>query len=123
MSQFAVKTQEKIDELHRSNVRFQELKTLQEETIKAIQEICVKLSKASEENSKRLNKVSEKHYHCNRDGECLDQEINKMFSFCQNMNPQPQVHSLDDPYQEDIKAYVFFNMSQNPHLNTNMEIL
>ncbi|MBW0465660.1 hypothetical protein O181_005375 [Austropuccinia psidii MF-1] len=55
MSQSAVKNQEKYDELHRSNVRLQELTTLKEEAIKAIQESCAKLSKAFEKTNKRLN--------------------------------------------------------------------
>ncbi|MBW0515125.1 hypothetical protein O181_054840 [Austropuccinia psidii MF-1] len=49
MSQFEVKTQEKFDELHRSNVRLQELTTLQEAKIQAIQESHSKLRKFSEE--------------------------------------------------------------------------
>ncbi|MBW0569457.1 hypothetical protein O181_109172 [Austropuccinia psidii MF-1] len=51
MSQFAVKNQEKFDELHWSNVRLQEFSTSQEATIKDIQERCATLSKASEETN------------------------------------------------------------------------
>ncbi|MBW0491276.1 hypothetical protein O181_030991 [Austropuccinia psidii MF-1] len=59
VSQSAVQNQEKFDELHRSNVRLQELTTLQEETIKSIKESCAKLSKASEKTNKRPNLVFE----------------------------------------------------------------
>ncbi|MBW0466660.1 hypothetical protein O181_006375 [Austropuccinia psidii MF-1] len=59
LSQFSVQTQEKFDELHRSNVRLQELTILQEATMKSIQESCAKLNKASEETKNRLNQVSE----------------------------------------------------------------
>ncbi|MBW0477697.1 hypothetical protein O181_017412 [Austropuccinia psidii MF-1] len=106
MFQFAVQTQEKFDELHRSNLRLQELKTLQDETIKAIQESCDKLNKATEETKKRLNKTFEEQYHCKRDRDCLYQDINKLFNFCQNIKPQPQGHALDNLYQEDIKPDV-----------------
>ncbi|MBW0489861.1 hypothetical protein O181_029576 [Austropuccinia psidii MF-1] len=47
MSQFAVQIEENFDQLHRSNLRFQELTTLKEATIIAIQERCDKLRKAS----------------------------------------------------------------------------
>ncbi|MBW0498706.1 hypothetical protein O181_038421 [Austropuccinia psidii MF-1] len=109
MSQFPVKTQEKFDELHRSNVRLQKLTTLHESKIKAIQEKCAKLGEASEETNKRLNQVFEEQYHCKRDRDCLDQYINKFFNFCQNMKPQPQGHSLDNPYQEAIKPDVLLD--------------
>ncbi|MBW0491048.1 hypothetical protein O181_030763 [Austropuccinia psidii MF-1] len=55
ISQLVVKNQEKFYELHRSNLRLQELTILQEATVKAIQEICAKLSKSSEEKKSRLN--------------------------------------------------------------------
>ncbi|MBW0538724.1 hypothetical protein O181_078439 [Austropuccinia psidii MF-1] len=47
MSQFAVKTQESLDDLMRINERLQRNAILQEATIKAIQESCAQLSKAS----------------------------------------------------------------------------
>ncbi|MBW0471244.1 hypothetical protein O181_010959 [Austropuccinia psidii MF-1] len=71
MSQFAVKTQEKFDELHRSNEKLKELTTLHEATIKAIQEGCAKLCKPSEETNERLNKFFEEKYHCKRERDCL----------------------------------------------------
>ncbi|MBW0467169.1 hypothetical protein O181_006884 [Austropuccinia psidii MF-1] len=109
MSQFSVQNQEKVAELHRSNVRLQELTTLQEAKIKEIQEICAKLRKASEEKNKRLNQVSEEKYHCKRERDCLDQEIGKLFNVYQNMKPQPQSHALDNTYQEDIKPDFFLD--------------
>ncbi|MBW0513559.1 hypothetical protein O181_053274 [Austropuccinia psidii MF-1] len=103
MSQFSAQTQEKFDEHHRSNERLKELKSLYEAAIKAIQESCAKLHKASEETNKRLNQVFEEKYHCKRDRDCLDQDIKKLFNVCQNIKPQQQGHSLDNPYQEDIE--------------------
>ncbi|MBW0481800.1 hypothetical protein O181_021515 [Austropuccinia psidii MF-1] len=109
MSQFSVKTQEKFDAIHRSNERLKELTTLHEATIKAIQESCSKLCKASKETNKILNPVFEEQYHCKRDRDCLDQDINKFFNFCQNMKPQPQGYALDNPYKEDIKPDFLLN--------------
>ncbi|MBW0552612.1 hypothetical protein O181_092327 [Austropuccinia psidii MF-1] len=103
MSQFSVQTQEKFDGIHRSNERLKQLTTLHKATIKAIQESCAKLFKASKETNKRLNPVFEEKYHCKRDRDCLDQDINKFFNVCQNMKPQPQGYALDNPYQEEIK--------------------
>ncbi|MBW0513010.1 hypothetical protein O181_052725 [Austropuccinia psidii MF-1] len=109
MSQFSVKTQEKFDELHSSNVRFKELTTLQEEKIKDIQESCAKLSKSSEETNKRLNQVFEEKYHYKRNRDCLDQDMKKLFNLYQNMKPQPQGHSLDNTYKDDIKPDVLLD--------------
>ncbi|MBW0587349.1 hypothetical protein O181_127064 [Austropuccinia psidii MF-1] len=109
MSQFSVKTQGKFDELHRSNESLKELTTLQEATIKAIQESCAKLCKSLEQTNKRLTKFFEEQYHCKRDWDCLDQDIKKLFNVCQNMKPKPQVHVLDNPYQEDIKPDVLLD--------------
>ncbi|MBW0495122.1 hypothetical protein O181_034837 [Austropuccinia psidii MF-1] len=104
MSQFSVKTKEKLDDFKRLNERLQRNAILQEATIKAIQESCAQLSKASEETNKRLNKVLEEQKHCKKDRDCLNQDIKKLFNVYQNMNPHPQGHALDDPYhQEDIK--------------------
>ncbi|MBW0479532.1 hypothetical protein O181_019247 [Austropuccinia psidii MF-1] len=104
MSQFEVKTQESFDDLKKINESFQRNAILQEATIKAIQESCAQLRKASEETNKRLNQVFEEQHHCKRDRDCLDQDINKLFIVYQNMKPQPQGHVLENPYhQEDIK--------------------
>ncbi|MBW0557370.1 hypothetical protein O181_097085 [Austropuccinia psidii MF-1] len=86
------------------NERLQRNAILQEAKIKAIQESCAQLSKASEETKTRLNQVFEKQHHCKRDRDCLDQDINKLINVYQNMKNQPQGHALDDPYQqEDLK--------------------
>ncbi|MBW0539819.1 hypothetical protein O181_079534 [Austropuccinia psidii MF-1] len=116
MSQLAVKGQGKFDELHRSNLRFPELTTLQEETVKAIQESCAKLRKSSEESNKRLNQVFEEQYHCKREWEFLDQDINKLFNVFQNIKPQPKANVLDNTYhQEDIKPDSFLeNKPRSP---------
>ncbi|MBW0495307.1 hypothetical protein O181_035022 [Austropuccinia psidii MF-1] len=104
MSQFGVKTQEKLDYLKRLNERLQKSAILQEATIKAIKESCAQLRKAPEETKKGLNQVFEEQHHCKRDRDCLNQGISKLFNVYQNMNAQPQGHALDDPYhQEDIK--------------------
>ncbi|MBW0520830.1 hypothetical protein O181_060545 [Austropuccinia psidii MF-1] len=103
MSQFAGKTQESLDYFKRLNERFQRNAILQEATIKAIQEGCSQLIKASEETKKRLNQVFEEKNHCKIDRDCLDQDINKWFNVYKNMNPQPEGHSLENSYhQEDI---------------------
>ncbi|MBW0511391.1 hypothetical protein O181_051106 [Austropuccinia psidii MF-1] len=102
MSQFAVKTQEKFDELHRRNEMLKGLTTLHEAKRTSIQESCSKLCKASEETNKRLNQVFEEQYHCKRHRDFLYQYIKKINVF-QNMKPQPQGHDLDNKYQKDIK--------------------
>ncbi|MBW0533180.1 hypothetical protein O181_072895 [Austropuccinia psidii MF-1] len=104
MSQFAVKTQEQLDDLKRLNERFQRNAILKEATIKFIQEGCVQLRKASEETNKRLYQVFEEKQNCKRDRNCLDHDINELFNVDQKMKPQPQGHALDDPYhQENVK--------------------
>ncbi|MBW0508686.1 hypothetical protein O181_048401 [Austropuccinia psidii MF-1] len=104
MSQFAVQTQEQVSYFKRLNERLKKNAILQEATIKAIQEICAQLSKASEETNKRLNQFFEEQPHCKRDRDLLDQDINKLFNVYKNMKPQPRGHALDDPYhQADIK--------------------
>ncbi|MBW0508670.1 hypothetical protein O181_048385 [Austropuccinia psidii MF-1] len=66
MSQSAVQTQEQLYDLKRLNERLQINAISQEATIKAIQESCSQLSKASEETNKRLNKVFEEQHHCKK---------------------------------------------------------
>ncbi|MBW0508716.1 hypothetical protein O181_048431 [Austropuccinia psidii MF-1] len=104
MSQFAVKTQEQLDDFKRLNERLQRNEILQEASIKAIQESCAQLRKASEETKKRLNKFFEEQHHCKRHRDCLDKDSNDFFNVYQKMRPQPQPHALDGPHhQEDIK--------------------
>ncbi|MBW0514426.1 hypothetical protein O181_054141 [Austropuccinia psidii MF-1] len=109
MSQCTVQTKEKFDELHRRNESWRKLTTLHGATVKAMQQSCAQLYKASEQTNKRLNQVLEEHYHCKRDRDYLDQDINKLFNIFQNMKPQPQGHSLYNPYQEYIQQDFFFD--------------
>ncbi|MBW0508720.1 hypothetical protein O181_048435 [Austropuccinia psidii MF-1] len=97
MSQFSVKTQEEFDELHRSDLTLQELTTLQEEKITAIQESCPKLQKSSEETKKRLNKVFEEKYYCKRD-------MNKKKNSCHNCGSTD--HYANSFPQAKKKVYV-----------------
>ncbi|MBW0563460.1 hypothetical protein O181_103175 [Austropuccinia psidii MF-1] len=63
MSQFAVQAQEQLDDFKRLNEILQINAISQEATIKAIQESCAQLSKASEETNKILNQVFEEQHH------------------------------------------------------------
>ncbi|MBW0509641.1 hypothetical protein O181_049356 [Austropuccinia psidii MF-1] len=74
-----------------------------EEIVKTLEEGQTQLRKASEKTNKRLDKVVEEQNHCKRDRGCLHQDLNRSFNVYQNMNPQPQGHVLDNPYQQDIK--------------------
>ncbi|MBW0526264.1 hypothetical protein O181_065979 [Austropuccinia psidii MF-1] len=104
-SQFVEQTQKEFKELHESTSRLQEVYTLQTKTIQTLQEDYTKLSKASEENKRRLNQVLKEQNQCKREREYLDQDIDKLFNFCQKMKPQTQGHVFGNtPYhQEDIK--------------------
>ncbi|MBW0526234.1 hypothetical protein O181_065949 [Austropuccinia psidii MF-1] len=116
MSQFEVQTQEKIDDFKRLNKRSKRNAIIQEATIKAIQESCAQLSKASEEINKRMNQVFEEQHHCKRDRDFMYQDIKKLFNVYQNMKHKPQGHALDDPYhQGDIKLDVLLgNKERSP---------
>ncbi|MBW0542863.1 hypothetical protein O181_082578 [Austropuccinia psidii MF-1] len=63
MSQFAVQNQEQVDYFKRLNERSQRNAIIQEATIKATQDSCSNLSKASEETNKGLNQVFEEQHH------------------------------------------------------------
>ncbi|MBW0516810.1 hypothetical protein O181_056525 [Austropuccinia psidii MF-1] len=116
MSQFEFHTQQSLDDFKRINERLQRNAILKEATIKDIQEGCSQLRKISEENNKRLSQVFEEQHHCKGDRECLDQEINKLFNFYQNMKPQPEGQALENPYhQEEIKPVsVLVNKARSP---------
>ncbi|MBW0562216.1 hypothetical protein O181_101931 [Austropuccinia psidii MF-1] len=104
MSQFAEKTQKKFSELQESHERMKTLTTSMDKIVKNLQQGHAQLSKDYEETNKRLNLVFEEHHHSKRDRDCLDQDINKLFSFYYSMKPQPQGHAMDHPYhQDDIK--------------------
>ncbi|MBW0532438.1 hypothetical protein O181_072153 [Austropuccinia psidii MF-1] len=84
--------------------------------VKTLQEGHAQLRKSSEETNKKLNQVLKEQHHCKRGRDCLDQDLNKLFNFYQNMKPQPQGHILDNPYhQEDIKPDAFLeNKARSP---------
>ncbi|MBW0584346.1 hypothetical protein O181_124061 [Austropuccinia psidii MF-1] len=72
--------------------------------IQTLQEGHAQLSKASEENKKRLNLFFEEQHHSKRDSDCLDQDIKQLFNVYHNLEPQPQGQVMDNPYQpDDIK--------------------
>ncbi|MBW0526888.1 hypothetical protein O181_066603 [Austropuccinia psidii MF-1] len=72
--------------------------------VKKRQEVHAQLSKASEETNNILNLVFEKQNHSERDRDCLDQDINKLFNVYHNMKHQPKGDFMDNPYhQGDIK--------------------
>ncbi|MBW0461109.1 hypothetical protein O181_000824 [Austropuccinia psidii MF-1] len=85
-----------------------EVNKLQTKTIHTLQEAYNKLSKATEENNKGLNKVLEGKYYCNRNKEYLNKDVKKLLNVFQNMNPQTQGHvsgNIHTPYhQQDIKT-------------------
>ncbi|MBW0467354.1 hypothetical protein O181_007069 [Austropuccinia psidii MF-1] len=87
-----------------------------EKIVKTFQEGYSQLRKASEETNKRLNQVFEEKSHSKRDGDCLDQDIKKLFNVYHNMKPQPQGHFMDIPYhQEDIKPEaILVNKATSP---------
>ncbi|MBW0516780.1 hypothetical protein O181_056495 [Austropuccinia psidii MF-1] len=87
-----------------------------EAIVKSLQEGHAQLSKASKETNRRQNKVFEEQNHCKRDGDFLDQDLNKLFNVYQNMMPQPQGHVLDNPYHHrDIKPHAFLeNKARSP---------
>ncbi|MBW0489166.1 hypothetical protein O181_028881 [Austropuccinia psidii MF-1] len=111
-----VTPEKSLDYFKRLNKGLQRNALLQVAKIKAIQESCAQLSKASEETHKRLNQVFEEQHHCKRDRDCLDQYINKLFNVYQNMKPQPEGHDLENPYhQEDIKPdALLVNKARSP---------
>ncbi|MBW0476218.1 hypothetical protein O181_015933 [Austropuccinia psidii MF-1] len=75
-----------------------------DKTVKTIQEGHSQLSRASEETNKTLNQVFEEQHHSKMERDCLVQGINKLFNLYHSMNPQPQVHFMDNPYhQEEFK--------------------
>ncbi|MBW0543532.1 hypothetical protein O181_083247 [Austropuccinia psidii MF-1] len=104
MSQFSEQTQKQFSELEASHERMKTLTASMHKVVRTIQEGHAQLSKASKETNKRLNLVFEEQHHRKRDRDCLDQDINKLLNFYHNLKSQPQVHVLDNPYnQEEIK--------------------
>ncbi|MBW0543259.1 hypothetical protein O181_082974 [Austropuccinia psidii MF-1] len=104
MSQFAEKTQKQFAELQANDEKMKTLTAYMDKIVKTLHEGHAQLSKASGETNKRLNLVFEEQHHSQRDRDCLDQDINKLFNVYHNMKLQPQGHVIDNPYhQDDIK--------------------
>ncbi|MBW0567455.1 hypothetical protein O181_107170 [Austropuccinia psidii MF-1] len=104
--------------------RLQEAYTLQTKTIHTLQEDYTELCKASEDTKRRPNQVLEEKNHCKRDSEYLDQDIDKLFNFCQTMKPQTQGHASENtPYTRKTSNQMpYWRISQDLHQNTKMEI-
>ncbi|MBW0467826.1 hypothetical protein O181_007541 [Austropuccinia psidii MF-1] len=104
LSQFAEQTQKQFADFQASHERMKTSTASMDKIVKTLQEGHAQLRKASEETNKRLNLVFEEKHHRKRGRDCLDQDINKLFNVYHNMNPQQQVHVMDNPYhQDDIK--------------------
>ncbi|MBW0493826.1 hypothetical protein O181_033541 [Austropuccinia psidii MF-1] len=103
MSQYAEQTQNQLEDLQESHFRMEKLTALIEKIVKTLQEGHAQLRKASGENNKRLNQVFEEKHHGQRQRTSLDQDLNKLFNFFQNMKSQPQGHFSDNPYHQEIK--------------------
>ncbi|MBW0548724.1 hypothetical protein O181_088439, partial [Austropuccinia psidii MF-1] len=101
MSQYAEQTQKQFAELEASHDRMKKLTVFMDKIVKTLQEGHAQLSKSSQETNKRLNIVFGEQHHRRRDRDCLDQDINKLFSSYHNMKPQPQGHVVDNPYFPD----------------------
>ncbi|MBW0559655.1 hypothetical protein O181_099370 [Austropuccinia psidii MF-1] len=101
MSQYAEKTQKKFAELKASHERMKKLTASMDKIVEPLPEGHAQLRKASEDTKKRLNIVFKEKHHTTRDRDCLDQDINKLFSVYHNMKPQPQGYVMDNPYQPD----------------------
>ncbi|MBW0571856.1 hypothetical protein O181_111571 [Austropuccinia psidii MF-1] len=80
MSQYSEQTKKQFAKLEASHERMKILKASMDKTVKTLQEGHDQLSKASEEINKRLNIVFEEQHHRRRDRDCLDQDINNLFS-------------------------------------------
>ncbi|MBW0476327.1 hypothetical protein O181_016042 [Austropuccinia psidii MF-1] len=100
-SQYAEQTQNLFAELEASHERMKKLTASMDKIVKALEEGHAQLRKASEKTNKRLNLVFGEQHHSKRDKDCLDQDINKLFNIYHNLKPQPQVHVMDNPYQQD----------------------
>ncbi|MBW0462328.1 hypothetical protein O181_002043 [Austropuccinia psidii MF-1] len=100
MSKFSEKTQRQLSELQASHERMKALTVSMDKIGKNLQEGHAQLSNTSEETNKRLNIVFEEQNHRKRDRDCLDQDINKLFNFYNNMKPQPKCHVMDIPYHQ-----------------------
>ncbi|MBW0504554.1 hypothetical protein O181_044269 [Austropuccinia psidii MF-1] len=116
MSEYVDQTQTQFLELRASHQRMKTLTACMDKIVKTLQEGHAQLRKASEETNKRLNQVIEKQNHSKSDRNCMDQDINKLFSVYHNMRPQPQGHVMQDPYnQKEIKPdAILVNKGRSP---------
>ncbi|MBW0560939.1 hypothetical protein O181_100654 [Austropuccinia psidii MF-1] len=117
MSQFGEKNQKQFAELlQESHEGMETLTASIDKIVKTLQEGHSQLRNVSEETSKRLNQVFEEKHHRKGDRDFLDQDINKLFNFYQNMKPQPQGHVIDNPHQQvDIAPDgILVNMAISP---------
>ncbi|MBW0547085.1 hypothetical protein O181_086800 [Austropuccinia psidii MF-1] len=101
MSQYAEKTQKQVAEIEASHERMEILTASMDKIVKTHYKAHAKLRKASEETNESLNLVFEEQHHSKRDSDCLEQDINKLFNLYHNLEPQPQGHVMDNPYQKD----------------------
>ncbi|MBW0525943.1 hypothetical protein O181_065658 [Austropuccinia psidii MF-1] len=101
MSQFAERTKEQLAELEASHESMKILTASMDKIVKTHQEGRAQLSKASEETNKRLNLVFEEQHHSKWDRDCMDQDMNKLFSFYHSMKTQQQSHVMDNSYHQD----------------------
>ncbi|MBW0480101.1 hypothetical protein O181_019816 [Austropuccinia psidii MF-1] len=117
MSQCAEQTQKRFAELEASHERIKILTVSMDKIVKPLQEGHSQLSTASEETNKILNLVFEVQHHSQKDRDCLEQDINKLFNVHHNMKPQPQGHVMDNPYQqENIKPdAMLLNKARSPY--------
>ncbi|MBW0522885.1 hypothetical protein O181_062600 [Austropuccinia psidii MF-1] len=116
MSQYAEHNQKQLAELEARHERMKKLTASMYKIVKTLQEGHSQLSKASEETNKGLNLVFEEQNHSKRDRNFLDKDINKLFNVYHNMEPQPQGHVSNNPYQpDDIKPdSMLMNKARSP---------
>ncbi|MBW0555159.1 hypothetical protein O181_094874 [Austropuccinia psidii MF-1] len=111
MSQYSEHPQKKFAELEAKHERMKELTASMNKIVKPLQEGHAQLNKASEETKIRLNLVFEEQHHSKRDRNCLYQDINNFFNVYHSMEPQPQGHVMDNPYQPDA---MLMNKARSP---------
>ncbi|MBW0477228.1 hypothetical protein O181_016943 [Austropuccinia psidii MF-1] len=116
MSQYSEKTQRQFAEIEASHERMKELSASMDKIGKTLQGGHAQLSKASEETSRTLNIVFEERHHRQRDRDCLDQDIKKLFNVYHSLKAQPLGHLMDNLYHQDVlKPYsMFMNKARSP---------
>ncbi|MBW0529552.1 hypothetical protein O181_069267 [Austropuccinia psidii MF-1] len=116
MYQYAEQTQKQFAEIEESHERMKILAASIDKSVRNLQEGHAQLSNTSEETNRRLNLVFEEQHHSQRERDCLDQDINKLFNVYHNMKPQPQGHVMDNSYnQDDMKPdTMLMNKARSP---------